>query len=424
MFHTDKDTRYKFGTLDLGLHFLFVSVLVQVLFSSSGGVGYLSAFLVIIATLLLLWGALHGMRKRWTGIHIPNSVRMGAAVMVLAVMVILLAAMQYHGTIYGKAEAFIPYLWALVALGGVDEKEWFRVKKAFRIHALVGTVVFIGVLMTQGASVNYVSRFSFIGDSGEASPFLDCRQLMYSYPILLILLPEEKWFWRFVGVAVTLGMIIWVILGQFRSTLVLGVGLAIVFSLFSWQRARAVRWAGRLAVGLAVVVCVAVGWFLLRQGSLIDADVIVTAWSQVGERFTDSNDAESGIGLENIRYVEANSYLKNLTFDRVLFGDHGEWVSPFGHVMHVGYFRYIIYGGLPTLLAIWLLLYWQGWRGILASRKLSVLAPASVAAMHTIQAIPVGMLFTVPQVAMLFLCAGYCWHRMAVERAMHEKRRG
>jgi len=412
--HRSSDAWYKVGPIDLGLHLLFVAALFQL--SSSVAAAYVSSFFVIIATSLLMWGSLHGMSRRWHGVVVPISVIIGAVVMAFAVIVILMAAVLYDGTIVAKIRAFSPYLWSLIAMGGIDEKEWNRVMRAFRVHALIGTLSFILVLIFGGIS-DYSNRASFFTEDGSyASPTVWCRQLMYSYPVLLILLPRETWFWRCVGIAVTLSMTVWAILSQFRSALVLGVGLAVVLSLYAWYRARCIGWLFQSAAIISLLFCFSVGSILIFHDSVPKFDAIETAWTQIVGRFTGDASEDEDTGLKNVRYVAADEYLRNLTLSRFILGDEGEWISASGIVMHVGHLRYIVYGGLPTLIAIWLLLYWQGCWYLLTSRQLAVLSAASIAAMHLIQAIPAGMLGEVPQTAMLFICACYCWHASASKR--------
>ena len=425
-----KNAWYSVGVYDLGLHILFLGTAVMLM--SSRTAYRESSVLMTIGSLILLWGALGKMQKRWSGVRIPLTVWIAAIIMPIVIMVLVVAVVQNPTVYYYKPMRFFPYFWILIALGGVDEEEWARLMRAFRIHALVGTALFVAMMML-GYSWQYSGRESFFKESvamggvlsRAESPLFWSRKLMYSYPVLLILLPQEKMHWRVVGVAATLGMATWAILGQFRSVLVLGVGLSVMFAFYSWQRARAVRLSHRVWAIVILAACVLGGWQFLMHGESTQAEVLQKAWSQFTDRlFGGRGRAGVDSTLENVRFTDARYYVSTLTVPRLIMGDGGRWTSPTGVVMHVGHFLYIIHGGLFMLIVAWLLVYWHGWWGIVLSRRLSVLAAASVAAMHSIQAIPAGMLLTVPSSALLFICAGYCWHSMAVERTNRLKGQG
>lgn len=419
--HPNRDAWHSIGVYDLGLHLLYASLLIQV--SSSGLVFRTAEVLAALGACVFVTGSVLTIPRRWANISLPLSVRLAAFVMPLAVLMLLLNTALDPNPLYRKPMNFFPYFWVIIALGGVDELEWTRLKRTFRIHALVGTAVFAVVVM-RGSVWEYSNRSTFLEVSGKVagrigaeSPLLLSRQLMYTYVIMLVLLPEEKWFWRWVGGAQLLAMTIWSILGQYRSTLVLGVGLAIMFAIYAWQRSRAVGWTQRLIAVAIVAALIGGGWLFVTQARSKRADTMNTAFTQLIARFTSqSKKTVWERSLEDERFTDAVFYLKHLTLFHAFAGEQGGWVGPSDIVMHVGYLRYIIWGGLPTLVAVCLLVYWQGWCGLLTSRRLSVLAAASVAAQHSIQAIPTGMLTVVPQAATLFICAGYCWYRMAADR--------
>ena len=414
------DAWYKVGVYDSGLHLLYLGVLAHTLPSMI--FFRVAQVLSALGAIVLLWGALRAILRQFRTVCLPISVQIGALFMPPAVVILLFNMTMFPGPIYYRPMAFVPYLWVLVALGGVDELEWSRLKNAFRIHALVGTMAFFG-LTALGYSWEYEDRSSFITESvkmadlgGVVSPLLQCVQLMYSYPILLIMFPEETWFWRGVGVAVTLGSTVWGILSGFRSVLILGVGLAILCAIYSWQRARSVGWSRKLIAVCVLAACALGGWRFVAAGRSEKAVVLNTAVGAVIQRMGGDQEESGSASSKNVRYVDAAYYLANLTIAHAIIGEPGGWESPSGFVMHVGYLRYIVWGGLPTLIAVCLLVYWQGWWGMLVSRRLSVLAAASVVALHSVQALAAGMLNVFPSSAIIFLCAGYCWHSMAPKR--------
>lgn len=424
MVHGNDQGWYKVGVHALGLHLLYLAIVGRV-FPSAAALR-ISETSTTLGALLLVWASLRSIRKRWTGILIPPSVWVAALVMPLVIFCLVLAIALSPGELYRKPLAFYGYFWVLIALGGIREREWADAKRAFRIHAFVGTLVFVG-LLAFGYSWDYTSRSSFIDEadlpnttqSDLSSPLMLSRQLLYSYPIMLLLFPEEKPFWRATGIASVLSMLVWALLSQMRSTLMLGVGTAIAFSIYCWYRANTVRKPTKFVVSLALAFAVAGGVFLW-QGGTQQIEVLVSASGQVLDRITGEKvDSNETIGADNVRFKDAAGYIEQLTLPRAVFGDEGDWISSSGLAMHVGHLRYIIYGGLATMIAVWLLVYWQGWRSVLLSRSLPVLAAGSVAAIHSIQAISAGMLDTFPSTAMLFICAGYCWHRSASERWTH-----
>lgn len=419
---------YKIGAYDFGMHVFYAGALAMM--SSSLFMYRLSLVLSALGSIILIAAALGSLLRRWAHVRIPVSVVVAAAIMPLAVAVMLIGMAQNPETYYYKAATFLPYFLVLAALGGVDEQEWTKLRRAFRIHALIGIAVFAGVL-AMGYSWEYESRGSFFAEStamggvtAAQSPLFRSWYLFYSVPVLLLCLPEERLFWRIVAVAGTLGMAAWAILGQFRSALILDVGLTVVFSIFVWYRTRTVRWSRKFFALVLLAACALGGWQFMQYGTSTGASVLEKAFTQLYGRLSgEKGDVEVTRFWEDVRFSDAAHYVLGLTPLQLLMGDSGAWTGPSGVGMHVGYLMCVIIGGLPTLLVVCLLVPWQGWWGMILSRRLSVLAAASVVAMFSMQAVPFGVLTMVPSSALLFLCAGYCWRSVAAERALRGRYR-
>jgi len=404
------------GLFELSLHLLFVSTAVSL--SSSRIVFRISEVVNTVGAITLIVGALWGCRQRWAGVRLPASVRTACWITPLAVVVLLVAVFYHSSVWWRKPSPFLPYAWFIVALAGVSEGEWTRIVRVFRVHALIGTVILVGVLW-RGYSWSYVDRSEFIGEAygmeGIRSPLIGVVYLLYPYQVLLILLPQEKRFWQLVAIAVTAGMTAWAMLGQFRSFLFLGVGMTVLFAIFCWYRAKTIQWSRKTSSLAIVFGLVLVGGLYVNYSSSTRAQALKTAARQTIDRLV-GVEAGTAKPWEDVRFADAREYLRELTVYRLVMGDYGMWLSSTDIVMHVGYLKCIICGGLPTLLLICILVYWQGWRAVVTSRTLSVLAAGSVAAMHSLQAIPFGVLQSFPGSAMLFLCAGYCWYSLATSR--------
>jgi hypothetical protein len=230
--------------------------------------------------------------------------------------------------------------------------------------------------------------------------------LLYSIYYVILLFSQLSPFMRFVAATGMVQLILFALVTQTRSSVVL-VGLLLALALVINRRQREASESGRRR-RLWINALIAVGIFLVIQTT---SDVWTRSFVETRSRFELSSGSASI--TENVRWDEVEALFQQLELPELILGRgiQGVYNSPLGmnYYVHIGYFYALLKGGLFLLFLILFGIVGIGLRVLLTSRDNVILLAAGMCSWFGIR-LAVGNILYAPNPTyyLVLVCLGLC----------------